>query len=63
MSAKYLNAISFDANGKPFKHHNIKDCSFSRDKFKLFAKNKLQAIYVNWYDSKTKQFVRREQIG
>ena len=63
MPSKYLTAILFDASGKPYKYHNIKDSAFHKEKFQRFAKSKHNGIYVNWYDKVTKKFEGRSNIS
>ena len=63
MPAKYLTAILFDASGKPYKYHNIKDSLFHKEKFLKFAKSEHNGVYVNWYDKESKQFIERSNIS
>ena len=54
---KYYTAIFFDATGKAWKYHNVKNTLEKMRKFEDFARSR-GGVKLNYYDSKTGQFVR-----
>lgn len=58
---QYMNAIFFDANGKPYKYHNIKNTDDKIKKFEEFARKK-RGLYINYYDSKSRAFIKQVKI-
>lgn len=51
--------IFYKANRiRPRKYRNISN----KDRFAIFAKKQDDAIYINWYDQKTKVFENRQWL-
>lgn len=56
---QYYTALCVDSNGKWFKYRNIKPSKTLQ--FETFCK--LKGIrYINYYDKKTKEYIRRTYI-
>jgi hypothetical protein len=55
----YSATIFYKANRiRPRKYRNISN----KDRFSIFAKKQDDAIYINWYDQKTKVFENRQWL-
>lgn len=67
METRLMTAIIFctvqQVNGSTvLKYRNIKDTEKDLQKFKLFAAKFPGADYINWYDKKTRAFIKREYL-
>ncbi|MCC6288096.1 MAG: hypothetical protein IT249_09430 [Chitinophagaceae bacterium] len=59
MAKMQYNAIVFLTSGKTLKYHRIT----IKQKFENYLKWRYSVKYINYYDTRTRQFVERVKIG
>ena len=55
---KYITAICFDFNDKPYKYRNIRNTARCREAFEKFCSIK-EICYINYYSKDTRKFMVR----